>query len=214
MYEFNDGLLPAGRRPRLYLAKGGVARKFAGSNIPGFCAIAAQEHEKNGKWSNTTYHLMLAPGVRALHFVSPMHGVWGDNLASWGEVAQKLGLPVEEAQRIVRAEYPRTGERLDKVEAFALEAEAAGGAAEIVVVSFGAPTNKQAAQGYWSEPQTGLTSDGREVILRPDASIQGWSGAGWGKPIVVEPPGAKVVSVQHQPGMHGGYWTINVMVPS
>jgi len=209
MYSYNDGLRPGGRRPRLYLAKGGEVKKFLGENIPGYCAIVTAQYEKNGKWSNTTYQLDLAPGVRPLYFLSPMHGTWGDDLGSWGEVAETLGLPVDVAQAIIRAEYPKTAERLDKLEDFALAVEAQGNATETVVISFGSPTNRAIREGYWSSPKSSQTSDGRKVTVEPS---KGEYGADWYKPVVVEPEGAKVISVRHSPGMHGGYWTIEVAV--
>lgn len=209
-YEYNDGLLPAGRLPRLYLAKGGEVMKFTGSNIFGFCAIAKSKFEKNGKWSNNTYQIDLGPGVRALHFVSPMHGVWGDNLGSWGEVAEKLGLPVDVAQTIIRSEYKGTAERLDKLEEFALSVESQGATTETVVISFGSPTNRSIADGYWEKSKSSEASDGRIVTVEPGKNEYG---ADWSNPFVVVPEGAKVLSSHHKPGMHGGYWTIEVVVP-
>lgn len=206
MYSYNDGLCSAGRRPRLYLAKGNEVKKFTGKNIPGLCAIATESFEKSGKWSNTTYQLDLAPGVRPLCFLSPMHGAWGDDLGSWGEVAETLGLPVDVAQAIVRAEYPRTGERLDKLEQFALAVEAEGHDTEVVIISFGSPTNRQSREGYWESPKSSQASDGRTVTIRPGEK-------GWGEPVVVKPEGAEVVSSHHHPGMHGGCWAIEVAVP-
>ena len=123
MYDYDDGLVSGGRRPRLYLACGAEVARFEGQTIPNFCAIAAQKYTKQGKWSHTTFQLHLAPGVRALEFLSPLHGTWGDDLPSWGAVAEALGLPVDVAQAIVRAEYKETAERLDKLEAFAAAEE-------------------------------------------------------------------------------------------
>jgi len=208
MYSYNDGLCAAGRRPRLYLAKGGEVRKFSGENIPGFCAIVTLQYEKRGKWSNTTYQLDLVPGVRPLYFLSPMHGTWGDNLGSWGEVAETLGLPVDIAQAICHAEYKTTAERLDKLEEFALAVEAGGYGTETVVISFGSPTNRAIREGYWGSPKSGQTSDGRKVIVEPG------NGVGWNNPVVIEPEGTKVLSSCHSPGMHGGYYTIEVVVPT
>jgi len=241
MYDYNDGLLPAGRWPRLYLAKGAEVMKFAGSNIPGFCAIATSRYQKNGKWSNMTYQLDLVPGVRALYFVSPMHGTWGDNLGSWGEVAEKLGLPVDVAQAIIRGEYKETSDRLDKLEEFSLAVEAGGASTETVVISFGSPTNRSISEGYWEKPKSSHTSDGRMVTVIPGAMLADeadrraldWgekcgyavdssevirfreeltTRVGWDYPTIVEPEGAKVISSKHRPGMHGGYWTIEVVV--
>lgn len=116
--EFNDGLCPGGRRPRLYLIVGAVAHKFTGSAIAGVCAIAGESFHKNGKWSNTTYQLELAPGVRPIQMLSPLHGTWGSQYPTWHELAAHLGLPLQVAQEIVRAEYASTATRLDEMEAF------------------------------------------------------------------------------------------------
>ena len=176
MYEYNDGLCSAGRTPRLYLAKGSEVKKFAGANISGFCAIATSRYEKNGKWSNTTYQLDLVPGVRPLYFLSPMHGTWGDDLGSWGEVAEALGLPVDVAQTIIRNEYKATAERLDKLEEFALAVEAQGNETETVVISFGSPTNRAISEGYWEEPKSSKATDGRTVTVAPGKSAVAFHG--------------------------------------
>lgn len=210
-YEYNDGLRPAGRTPRLYLAKGGEIKKFEGENIPGYCAVTTAQYDKNGKWSNTAYQLDLVAGVRPLYFLSPMHGVWGDNIASWGMVAETLGLPVDVAKLLIRKEYPKTGERLDKLEEFSLAMEAEGNQTETVIVSFGSPSNRSISEGYWGKPKSSQSSDGRAVTVNPGKGDDGTTD--WGNPIPVEPEGAKIVSSKHSPGMHGGYWTIEVIVP-
>ncbi|MDP2689062.1 MAG: hypothetical protein Q8P48_03005 [Deltaproteobacteria bacterium] len=209
-YDYNDGLCPGSRRPRLYLAKGGEVVKFVGENIPGYCAVVTAQYERCGKWSNTTYRLELVPGVRALSFLSPLHGCWGDDLASWGEVAENLGLPIEVAQAVIRAEYKTTAERLDKLEQFALAVEAEGNDTEVVVISFGSPTNRAIREGYWEKPKSSQASDGRTVTVEPS---KGEYGPDWYKPTVTEPEGGRVISSQHRPGMHGGYWSIEVAVP-
>jgi hypothetical protein len=204
-YQYNDGRCDGGRKPRLYLAKGGQAIRFEGRNIDGFCAITREVFKKNGKWSNTTFDLLLAPGVRPLYFLSPLHGTWGDNLGSWAEVAQELGLPVEAAKAIVREEYPSTASRLDEVEKFVASL---GQEAEVekVVVTFGSPTRRQSREGYWSQPKFGKTTDGRKVVVQPGPK-------GWGEAVAVEPEGARVVGCRHSPAMHGGIWSIEVLVP-
>src|SRR5690606_4536198 len=94
LYTYNDGRQPGGRRPRLWLAKNGdgVARKFTGNDIPGFAIVASQEFRPNGKWSNTTYRLMIARGVTPVYMISPLHGIWGQDFLSWGEAAAELGV--------------------------------------------------------------------------------------------------------------------------
>lgn len=196
--SFTNGLLPGGRRPRLYLAKGAQAIKFEGDNIPGWCVIAHSRYEKNGKWSCTDYTLTLSPGVRALHFVSPLHGVWGAGFTSWGELAASLGIPVEVAQEVVRKEYTTTAQRLDQIEAFSLEVEASGQTAETVVIVVSRPHDTTSA--------TGRTCDGRIVTIAPNPD--------WYTPTVVSPEGCKIVSSGHKPGMKGGYYNVEVVVPT
>ena len=50
---YNDGMASGSRYPRLYLAKGSEIRKFEGSNIAEWCAIATAKYTKNGKWSRS-----------------------------------------------------------------------------------------------------------------------------------------------------------------
>lgn len=209
-FTWCDGLCPGRRYPRLYLAKGDVVVKFEGKYLDGFCAIKTLSFELAGKWSNTTYVLVLAPGVRPLEFLSPLHGTWGDNLGSWAEVAESLGLSIETARTIVLAEYPRTAERLDKYEAFANQVESEGDDTEIVVFTFGSPTRKR-WEACWSSPKSRQTSDGRTVTIAPAPCDP--IRLGWHKPILVEPADATILDVRHSPGHHGGSFTVRVAVP-
>lgn len=206
IYTYNDGRQPGGRRPRLWLAKGGVARKFTGDDVPGFAIVASHEFTANGKWSNTTYRLLLAAGVTPVYMISPLHGIWGQDFLSWGEAAAELGISEALARQIVASEYPDTAARLDKVEAeFARQAEAAP-EPEVVFIHFGTPTNRMIQEGFW-ESKEGKTTDGRLVRIVRDAS------EGWYKPRAVEPEGAEVVGVKHHPGHHGGWYEVQVLVP-
>ena len=214
-YTYNDGLQSGSRRPRLFLVKNGEFRKFSGEPIPGICAIEAQKYEKGGKWSNTTYHLLLAPGVRAVYMVSPLHGMWGDDLRSWGETLQELqGLPIEAVKRLVRAEYPSTAERLDKAEEIALLFEEEGEEMETVIVSFGNPTRRAMADGWWRAPKRALSSRGVEVIIASGPTDPDSEKGNWHEPVVLSPAGARVISSKGSPGSHGGYYSVEVAVPT
>jgi hypothetical protein len=206
-YSYNDGRCSGGRRPRLYLVKGREFVKFECKAIPNFCSIASQKYTKNGKWSNTDYVLELVPGVRPLQFLSPLHGTWGDNLGSWGECAEKLGVPVEVARIIVSTEYSTTSVRLDEIELSTIQVENTGMTTEIVIISFGSPTHRQSNEGYWSNPKEGMSSTGISVVVAPG------EGDNWKSPSILEPEGCKVVSATHTSGMRGGYWSIEVLVP-
>ncbi len=204
-YNYNDGLCSGGRRPRLYLAKGSEIVKFTGKSIPDFCSIGKESYEKNGKWSNTTYTLNLSAGVRELYFLSPLHGVWGSNFSSWGEVATKLSLPIELVKNIVRTEYPDTAERLDACEKFLEKND--NSAVETVIVSFGSPTAAEAEEGYWSKPKSTKTTDGQTVTVGPENKED------WHNAKIICPVGSRIVSSTHTRGSNGGYWAIVISVP-
>lgn len=207
LYVYNDGLHHGGRRPRLWLAKGDVARKFTGDDVPGFAVVASHAFTAKGKWSNTTYRLLLAPGVRPVYMLSPLHGIWGQDLLCWGEAADELGVSESLARHIVAAEYPDTAARLDRVEAeFARQAELEP-EPEVVFIHFGRPSNRMMREGFWDEPKSRETSDGRVVTVVKDAE------KGWYNPRAIEPEGAEVVGVKHIRGPHGGWFEVQVLVP-
>lgn len=125
-FKFNNGLMSGGREPRLWFVKGGQAVKFVGQNIKGYCVVASEKFNKNGKWSNTDYSLLLSPGVRAIYLCAELHQKWGYDCECWGDVAAKLALPIELAKTIINTEYPKSvGQRLDAVDEFYREEEKA-----------------------------------------------------------------------------------------
>jgi hypothetical protein len=207
-YEYNNKMAPGGREPHLILIHKGIAREFTGKGIEGICVVLTEEYDKNGKWSNTTYRLELAVGVRPYVMMARLHGSWGDDLGSWGEVCSELSLPVDEAQRLVRGLYPRTAKRLDSVEEFALAQEELGLSSEEVVISFGSPTNKSYANGFWEEPKSAYLADGETLVtVAPHPERE------WAEPTCMSHPGAQIVGTDHRPGRNGGFRTVTVAVP-
>jgi len=204
--KYNDGLQPGGRRPRLYLVKGDLAMKFRGSSIPGICQVINTQYKQNGKWSNTTYDLDLMPGVRSIYFLAPLHGTWGEEFKSWGEAIADLQLSIETSKRIVKTEYPAVWSRLEETERYFLEKEKLGKEGEVVVISFGSPTNRAIRNGYWESDKGGVSSTGVEVLIRRDAE------RGWNNPILVKPEDGKILNVEWSPGVHGGYYKVEVAI--
>jgi len=115
-YEWKDGLRPGGRRPRLYFVVNNKATKFNGKSLERICVVRSAQYKQCGKWSNTTYRLALAPGVRVLELLSPLHQNWGDQFGSWEEAAAAIKLPLDETKRIIGQEYRTSSARLDRVE--------------------------------------------------------------------------------------------------
>lgn len=204
---YNDGLETGGRTPRLYLVKGYDYYKFSGSNIEGVCAVTSSSFNKNGKWSSTSYNILLALGVKAIPFLSRLHGIWGDNFNNWGEMSEKLGIFIGTIQEIVRKEYPRTAKRLDDLEKFSLDMENNSETVEVVIISFGSPTNRRIKEGFWKNPQERNTSTGIKVVVAPSSNDD------WSKPVLIEPENGKILTSYTTPGHHGGYVTIEVAIP-
>jgi hypothetical protein len=205
--EWRDGLRPGGRTPRLYvIVDGGRAvHKFTGETIPGVLVVLSAQYHQCGKWSSTTYQIQTARGVRAVELLSPLHGTWGDSFTSWLDAAQALGCDVDSAREITRVEYRKTFERLEALDAAleSLEEEEGDDDAEIVVITFGSPTNRAAEDGFWFDPKGGRTSDGREVVVTPGPDGD-WESATC--------PQGRVVSVKRSPGYHGGSISVTVAV--
>lgn len=204
-YTYNDGLKPCGRYPHLYLAKGNDVVLFTGHDIDGFVMIITELYEKGGKWSNITFKLQLLPGVRPLYFLSPMHGIWGEEYETWGEVVEELQLDLPTTKKVVANLYRRTADRLDKLERMIVDIEKTDYCTEIVNVSFGAPTNRAIANGYWETPKSAYASDKSEVIVAPGEN-------GWNNPVLIQPKNGNIISNQYSPGMHGGYRHIKVLI--
>lgn len=103
-----DELLPRSRRPWLYFLRGGqLPVRFEGKSIPGVCAVISERFKKNGKWSGTTYSIRVADGVRPLPgaagwetftFLEGLAKATGKPCDSWGQVADAVGLTVEQAK--------------------------------------------------------------------------------------------------------------------
>jgi hypothetical protein len=57
---FNDGMKSRERREIcIVVPKNGTIHKFIGESIPGICFSTILEKNKNGKWSSTTYEIMV-----------------------------------------------------------------------------------------------------------------------------------------------------------
>lgn len=223
--EWSDELGPRSRAAWLLLVKGDEVTAFAGRDLPGLVAVRGSDFRRNGKWSHTTYRLLLAPGVRAISGRNGFEtGTFAEGLRSavrapapidtWAEMAAALGVSVPGAMAFLRAWRPKAAEALDIATAKVAEAldaaeEAASSdlAIETVTVSFGAPTKRQAAAGFWTAPKAVPGHPDAEVYLvNPDA---GWTAPG---NVALRGANGAVTSVRHSSGHGGGYVTVAVSV--
>lgn len=210
-----------GRRPFLLLIKVETITTFDGTSIPGIVVVRGTDYRKNGKWSHTTFRLELAQGVRVIsgrdgwetgRFVEGLHAAvsFDKPIDTWGDVANAMGVSVPSAMAFLREWRPAAAEALDLVDV-QLEAldEAVNPAAvvdtETVVVSFGGPTNRMIAEGFWKNPKSITGHDGELRLIDVEK--------GWVKEniLVVGMSGA-VLSAAHERGYHGGYVSVTVAV--
>jgi len=215
---WNDGMGSRSRRAWLLLVCDATDSivAFNGDTIPGYCVVAGHDSVKAGKWSSTTYRIVLAPGVRPI----AGHNGWEtgrvvEGLAdavkasktpdTWEEVAELLGVSVPATMEFLRAWRPRAAEALDTVRAQLDSLDSLGDAeAERVVVRFGHPSRRAIREGFWASP--------KPIPQRPGAALRLVAEDGDWELGNVEVAGAvgEVLSVEWTAGMHGGYVSVSV----
>jgi len=130
MLKWSDEI--ASRNRSAMAAVGYAGRKivrFTGASIPGIVAVIGHDYEKDGKWSHTTYRLELAAGVRPIaghdgfetgRFVEGLRDAttkfFKRPIDRWKDVAEALGVSLQEAQRFLREWRPKAADALDEVE--------------------------------------------------------------------------------------------------
>ena len=205
------------RSPFLLLIKGDEVIPFNGSDIPGVAAIRGTDYEKAGKWSHTTYRLVLGKGVRYVEgrngwetgrFVEGLGDAIGcETPDTWAEVAEVLGVSVPSAMEFLQSWRPKAAQALDKVEEALFDLEDVDEDVDTVTVtvSFGSPTRREAREGYWNLPKEipGYEAEIRKTDLDGD----------WDKGnIDVVGISGTVLSVKYASGHGGGYYAVTVAV--
>lgn len=213
--EYSDGIASRSRKPWLLLIRGEEIHVFKGEPIPGVVAIAGSSYTKNGKWSHTTYRLGVADDVRVISgrdgweegtFAEGLSAVRNMKVDSWIDLAAALGVMLPSVQEWLRAWRPLAAERFDKAEAALAEVDDAAGpvGATEVAVSFGSPTNRVAAEGFWDWPVI-VARDGVELgrLTKDDSQPNGYAVSG---PV-------RVLAFVHSAGYHGGTISMRLAVP-
>jgi len=205
----------------MLLIKGEQIVPFTGQNVPGMVVVRGTDYHKNGKGSHTTFRLELAQGVRAIsgrdgwetgRFVEGLRSAvsFGQPIDTWADVANAMGVSVPSAMTFLKEWRPKAAAALDEVDAQleALDAAVSKDAVvdtETVVVSFGGPTNRAIADGFWKNPKGIPGHDGE---LRLIDAEKGWTKEN----IQVVGMSGAVPSATHASGYHGGYVSVTVAV--
>jgi len=199
----------------LLIDQAGIVHVFMGDSIPGLVAVVGTVYEKCGKWSHTIYRLELAPGARSI----AGHDGWEtgrfvEGLASatsrshcdrWIDVANALGATLAETQRFLREWRSKAAGVLDQVEIDLASVETETGDVETIAISFGGPTNRVIAEGFWDWPVRVVAGADREkevgrIVYKDDK----WQSQG----------DIKIVALEHCAGYHGGTISMRIAAPA
>jgi len=105
------------------IAADGAVTAFVGTSVPRLVAVTGQKYVKDGKWSNTTYALVLADGVRMIQGKAGFDsGLMSDGVAaatgrpceSWGDLAAAMGADLSAVDAWLRLAGPRSARTLDE----------------------------------------------------------------------------------------------------
>jgi hypothetical protein len=123
---WSDVLGHRSRKAFSFVIKDGKISEFQGSSIPGVIAVVGKDFRKNGKWSHSTYQLVLAAGVCFVaghmgwetgYLEEGLSSATSTKVRRWMDVANVLNIDLVECFRFFRDYAPNMSVRLDKVEA-------------------------------------------------------------------------------------------------
>lgn len=217
--EWSDQIGPRERRAWLLLVANGRIHRFVGGNIPGIVVVAGEDFVKDGKWSHTTYRLSVSDSAHVIagrdgwetgRFVEGLRAAVrsAEPLDDWAGVANALGVTVAEAKRFLGEWRPRAAERLDETEAALIALDEAesdegeGEGAEKITISFGSPTGRQRAAGFWEWPIRVLV--GHEEVGRVTPVDRVYHAQGR----------VTLLDVTWGGGYHGGSCSLTLAVPA
>jgi hypothetical protein len=168
MYEYNNGMLPGGRTPELWIVLNGTIHIFAGEHILGVAAITSSRFEKNGKWSNTTYQLELAPTAVPCLLLADLHcRVWEENSrqTAYSRFCKKFGVsvPFEHFDATLATRFPGSYQRM-------LEAEAALASIPTTDTVVVVETKKMLSR-YMHDDILVIHTDGRKWVIAHEAEV-------------------------------------------
>ncbi|MBD3366412.1 hypothetical protein GF360_03700 [candidate division WWE3 bacterium] len=119
-WTWNDGLASRSRRPAcLIITPQGDVYRFEGGDIEGVVKVTKEDYEKNGKWSNSTYHCVSPSGS----IIYSWRQSWEEGLfwpqASWEEAITEVQQEAPQAkpeaiEAIIREHWSRAAEKFDE----------------------------------------------------------------------------------------------------
>lgn len=221
--EWSNRISSHERKPFLLFIRGDEIISFAGSSIPGVVEVYDTNCIKNRELSHTIYHLKLANDIRHIAGLNGWKtGGFIEGLGyalncttpyTWADTAKALGISIPSAMKFLRIWQPETAKKLDGVEQALMELHEVSTQetyfiiVAIVTVSFGAPSYQAIREGYWRSPKS---IPGFEAQIRLIDQNGGWIKEN----IEVIGISGKVLAVEYDFGMNGGYYAVSIAVVS
>jgi len=115
---YNNGMSSRSRKPELIIFT--PDRVWMGTNsIPGVAQVVETSYNKNGKWSSSTFQVILADGVDAVSVRQDFNTgkFFTDTCMSWAAVAKALkieGVSPRAIEAAVREHWPKHAARFDE----------------------------------------------------------------------------------------------------
>lgn len=219
--KYESQLGSRGRGPWALVIKGNEVAPFEGKTIQGMCYILSTTSNKNGKWSSTSYDILLTDGVQFLsghtgwdtgRFTEGLaHSLSKPEPKTWAELARLLGVSVPATMRFLRAWRPKAAENLDKVDEIFDEVEESNASAEVVeitTINFGGPNNRQRREGFWTSNKSS-EDDSIEIGLiapNPGAETSQWNVEN----IRLVRGSGKVIRCDRSGGRNGGWVAVQI----
>jgi hypothetical protein len=136
---YSNGLSQRSRSSMCILYTKNWAVEFDGSDIPNICTVGTQDHDKNGKWSSTTFQLFLASGVKISTITQDWDsGYFVTDINDLEIMKSRLGISCNPSavRKFIQTFLPRTWERHQELQENIAKLEEAIGDVDMVEYNF------------------------------------------------------------------------------
>jgi hypothetical protein len=171
--------------------------------------VLQEDYKKVGqKWSHSTWTIAVPDAMEVISFRDGWEtGTWTEGLDipadTWPAWAERLHVSIDSVQQFLRVNMPEIATRIDETEAALLAVALAEGDCDEISVTFGSPTNRQLAAGFWGWP----------IVVRKDGQVIATitsDGSTW----ISDSERVRVLAAKWRPGYHGGSITVKIAAPA
>jgi hypothetical protein len=120
--KWNNGMKSRSRMAHAAIVVAdGTVHRFRGNSIPGVCAASTLSHEKNGKWSNSTFEVLMAPESAFVDWVDDWDTGREFPQKNWDEIHKFFSqvapwIKMEQVVEFVKSNFPVTANRMAELD--------------------------------------------------------------------------------------------------